>query len=234
MIKVVGYLRVSGKGQIDGDGRVRQEAAVVAFCERNNLVCVNLFFEAGISGTMDGLDRPAFCELLEYIRANPDIQGFVVERMDRLARDLIVSETLLAECRKRGIRVYCADRELIDVASDCNDPMQKFARQIFAAAAELAKSIDVAKTYAARSRIRASGRRCEGAKPFGFFPRERTLINLVTTFRDTGMGWTAVADMVNVAGHKTRRGTAWEGPSLMRSYERFSRHLVKTPNFWLE
>jgi len=45
------------------------------------------FLKKGISGTVEGLDRPAFSDLIEHVENNQSNQFvIVVERMDRLAR----------------------------------------------------------------------------------------------------------------------------------------------------
>lgn len=224
MMKVVGYLRVSSKGQVDGDGQIRQTEAIQSFCSRQGLECVQNFFEAGVSGTVDGLDRPQFVAMLDFIEDAGDIAGFVVERMDRLARDLIVSETLLAECRKRNVRVFCADREEArDVAAECNDPAQKFARQLFAAVAELEKSMQVLKLRVSRERIRAQGKRCEGAKPFGFFSAEKDILSTVLALRNRDKcNWGEIASQLNLFGFVTRRRTPWTGDTLALAFKRYT------------
>jgi DNA invertase Pin-like site-specific DNA recombinase len=234
MKKLVGYLRVSGKGQIDGDGQQRQTLAVSEFCSQHAFECETFFFEAGVSGTVDGVNRPEFCRMLDFIQAN-QLDGFVVERMDRLARDLIVSETLLAECRKRGVAVYCADRETpIDVAAECTDPMQKFARQLFAAIAELEKSSLVVKLSVSRARIRAEKGRCEGAKPLGFYPKERDMFDMVLALRNgDACDWDSVVTLINQAGYRTRAGTEWTRPTLNLAYSRFTKSLTKNPSLFI-
>jgi DNA invertase Pin-like site-specific DNA recombinase len=134
-MKAYRYIRVSGRGQLNGDGPDRQRDA----CDK---------------------DRPSFREFIETHDAHVSqgltpIGVIVVERMDRLARDLMVSEMLLKECRVRGIKVYACDHEaLIDVASDAGDPTRKLIRQFMAALAEWQKSELVLKLAKARDRIR--------------------------------------------------------------------------------
>jgi DNA invertase Pin-like site-specific DNA recombinase len=224
MMKIVGYLRVSSKGQVDGDGQARQTQAVQEFCSRHGLECIKDFFEAGVSGTVDGLNRPQFVDMLDFIEAAGDVAGFVVERMDRLARDLIVSETLLAECRKRNVRVFCADRgELVNMAAECADPAQKFARQLFAAVAELEKSMQVMKLRVSRERIRAQGKRCEGAKPFGFYKGEKEVISTVMYLRGRdSCDLDEIASQLNNLGFRTRRGTLWNEDALDKAFKRYT------------
>jgi len=204
-MNVFGYLRVSGQAQIDGDGFPRQAEAVRAFCTHFNLKFSGFFHEEGVSGTVDGLDRPAFSDLLSQIEtpndpANP-ITAIVVERMDRLARDLMVSELLLAECRKRNIKVYSADQgALIDMASDGGDPTRVLIRQIMGALAQWEKSNLVKKLRAARDRVRAKQGWCEGPKPFGRTPAELQLLATIFELREGGMSLSRMASFLNESG----------------------------------
>ena len=65
-----GYLRVSGKSQIDGDGLDRQEAAIRSCAKKNDIKIVKLFKEFGVSGTKDITDRPAFVAMMEALHAD--------------------------------------------------------------------------------------------------------------------------------------------------------------------
>lgn len=104
--KTLSYLRVSGKGQIDGDGFPRQRESVTNYARRNRMEIVNEFRDEGVTGTL--FDRPGLTELFLALKAG-DVKVVLVEKADRLARDLIVSETLLAEFRKLGVKVVAAE-----------------------------------------------------------------------------------------------------------------------------
>src|SRR5690349_9352258 len=169
-MKVVSYIRVSSRGQIDGDGPERQRESIQRFCGAHGLQLVCEAFEQ-VSGTIEGLAREAFSEMIEMIdkrKQSDPIHAVVVERMDRLARDLMVSEILLSELRKRGIKVFCVDQgTLTDMASNDGDPTRKLLRQMLGAIAEWEKSQLVMKLRIAREHVKATKGRCEGAKPFG-------------------------------------------------------------------
>jgi DNA invertase Pin-like site-specific DNA recombinase len=214
MNNVFAYLRVSGKGQIAGDGPERQRDSIQAFCSTKNLSLMGEKFEAGVSGTVEGMDRPAFTDLVEEIECRrlngEEILGIVVERADRLARDLMVSELMLAECRKRNIAVFPADRgELVDLASDSSDPTQVLIRQFMAALAQWEKTQIVLKTGKARARIRASGQRCEGRKPYGFHKSEQAILDIFNSPLFQGISDTSRALMLNNAGLTLRNGKPW-------------------------
>ena len=102
------YLRVSGKGQIEGDGFTRQLKAIRDYAAAHDLKVVNVYREEGVSGTEESADRPAWSELMTALHSN-GVRTVVIERLDRLARDLMVQETIIADLRKHGF-------ELVSVA----------------------------------------------------------------------------------------------------------------------
>lgn len=213
-----GYTRVSGKGQVEGDGEHRQRQAIISFCSANNLALRSCTFEAGVSGTVEAMDRPAFAELVSCLNGLAEQPVIVVERMDRLARDLMVQELLLRECRQRHIKVYAADQGLIDLAADDADPTRKLMRQIFGALAEWEKSALVKKLSAARTRKKQSTGRCEGAKPFGYYFSEKEayeqLIELAKQHKAS-----VVAQILNARGLYPRKASEWNRQLVMNVIE---------------
>jgi DNA invertase Pin-like site-specific DNA recombinase len=205
---VVSYIRVSSRGQLDGDGPERQREAIGAFVGASGLLNHHEFCEA-VTGTLDGLDRPIFSEMLSYIDKHPEeIGGIVVERMDRLARDLMVSEVLLAQCRKRKLKVFAADQgALIDMASDGGDPTRVLIRQIMGALAQWEKSQLVKKLKLARERKKERAGRCEGMKPFGAYQAERQILEFIRNMTLNGkLSQTVIARCLNDGGFRNRRG----------------------------
>ena len=70
MTKAFAYLRVSGKGQIEGDGFTRQLASIKSYAASQAIRIVKVFREEGISGATELEHRPALMELLEALAAN--------------------------------------------------------------------------------------------------------------------------------------------------------------------
>ena len=228
-MNVFSYVRVSGLSQTDKDGPLRQRDSIQTFCNKHQLRLNAEFFEEGVSGEVDAMDRPKFADMLAKIaifrrtaESTPgtvvreilghpfDIGAIVVERMDRLARDLMVSEFLLRECRKVGVKVFCADQgELIDMASNEGDPTRKMLRQILGAIAEWDKSVTVRKLRAARLRLRNNGVRCDGKKPYGFYPGEKETYAKIRDLKSSGLSFSEIAKYLNAGGLKTRHGKIW-------------------------
>src|ERR1019366_9001763 len=165
----IAYLRVSGLGQVDGDGLPRQAAAVTAYARHAGLTIVETYQDKGVSGTKDLEDRPGLAALLDRIESN-GVRVVLVENASRLARDLIVSETILGQPRERGVKVF--DAEGIELTAADDDPTRRLIRQVLGAVAEFDRRVTVLKLRAARERVRRRDGRCEGRKPFGATPAE--------------------------------------------------------------
>lgn len=203
--KAFAYLRVSGRGQVDGDGFPRQLAAVKAYAASNGIRIVRVFEEKGIGGATDLEDRPALMELLEALAANGTTL-VLIEKLDRVARDLLVQETIIGDMRKRGF-------ELISVMEPdlCqNDPTRVMMRQIFGAVAQYEKAMIVAKLRGARQRKKAKTGTCEGVKPYGYFDGEQAVLDRLKSMRASGATYEAIAATLNSEGIEPRRaGSKW-------------------------
>ena len=135
MKKAHAYLRVSGKGQVDGDGFTRQLKAIKEYAAAHDMRIVDVYREKGVSGAKESADRPAWSELMTALHSN-GVKVVIVEKLDRLARDLMVQETIVADLRKHGF-------ELVSVAEPdlmANDPTRILVRQMMGAVAQYEKS----------------------------------------------------------------------------------------------
>jgi len=206
MTKAHAYLRVSGKGQVEGDGFTRQLKAIREYAAAHDVKLGNVYREEGVSGTKESADRPAWLDLMTALHSN-GVRVVIIEKLDRLARDLMVQETIIADLRKHGF-------ELVSVAEPdlmANDPTRILVRQMMGAVAQYEKSQIVLKLRGARMRKRAKEGRCEGRKPYGHFDGERAVIQRMNELRKTGMGFDRIAAELNAEGIKPRAGERWHG-----------------------
>jgi DNA invertase Pin-like site-specific DNA recombinase len=104
MVKAFAYLRVSGKGQEAGDGYTRQLQSINLYAAANDIKVVRIFKERGVSGEKQLQDRPAFMEMLAALHAD-GVKLILIEKLDRLARNLSVQESILAELKKHGFEL---------------------------------------------------------------------------------------------------------------------------------
>jgi DNA invertase Pin-like site-specific DNA recombinase len=214
-MKVYGYIRVSGRGQLRGDGFTGQSLAVEKYCAANGHQLVQTFREKAVPGATDMADRPAWREMIGEILAD-GVKVIVIERLGRLARDLMVQEHIIADCQKRGITMLSTAEP--DLCS--SDPTRILMRQILGAVAAYDKAMVVLKLRGARERKRATTGRCEGAKPYGELPSEREVLERMQALRATGATLTAIAVDLNKGSVKPRRGAQWFAKSVSRILER--------------
>jgi DNA invertase Pin-like site-specific DNA recombinase len=197
-MKAYGYLRVSGKAQVDGDGFVRQEQAIRQYAASNGYTIESVFREEGVSGTKAMESRPALLELME--------------KLDRLARDLMVSESILADFQRKGVTVVSVAEP--DLCS--SEPTRILMRQMMSAFAQYEKSMIVAKLRGARQRTKAKTGRCEGVKPYGASADEQTVLGRICALHAQGRTLVAISEVLNAEGVMPRRGAKWY-PSSVRN-----------------
>ena len=206
MQKAFAYLRVSGKAQVAGDGFPRQEKAIREYASKHDIKIVKIFKETGVSGAKELENRPALMELMTALHSN-GTRLVMVEKLDRLARDLMIQETIVADLRKNGFDLISVLEP--DLMKD--DPSRKMMRQIFGAVAEYEKAMIVLKLRGARMRMKAKTGRCEGAKPYGTMPGEAETVTRMKTMHAAGIGFDRIAVALNDDGIKPRRGARWWG-----------------------
>lgn len=205
-MKAFAYLRVSGKGQIEGDGFTRQLAAIKQYASVNDIRIVKIFREKGVSGTTELENRPALMELLEALASN-GTKLVLIEKLDRLARDLMVQETIIGDLRKRGYElVSVTEPDLLQ-----RDPTRVMMRQIFGAIGQYEKAMIVAKLRGARERVKSKAGRCEGRKPYGYFDGEPETLQRIRELRTDGLGYDRIAERLNAEGFRGRSGGRWHG-----------------------
>ena len=150
--EAVAYCRVSSKGQQkDGTGLDRQEEIITTFAKRKGYKLITIYKEA-MTGT--DADRPEFTQMLADLLSN-GCRVIIIERLDRLARDLGVQLQLVGLLCSKGITLISADTEQDVTAAFSGDPMLKAMIQVQGVFSELDKSILVMKLRKARQAKKA-------------------------------------------------------------------------------
>jgi len=209
------YLRVSGKGQVKGDGFPRQLTAIREYAKKHNIRLAKIFREEGVSGKTELENRPALSGMVEALHGN-GVKLVLIERLDRLARDLMIQETIIGDLRKHGFDLVSVGEP--DLLRD--DPTRKLMRQVFGAIAEYEKAMIVVKLRAARQRKKARTGRCEGRKPFGHYPGEQAVVERMRALRGAGLAYDKVAAQLTKEGLRTRKGTPWHPYAVNRILSR--------------
>lgn len=210
------YRRVSSAGQSadDKDGLVRQKQAIEQYANQNNIRIVRWFTDT-ISGTLDLEHRPALFDLMKSLEAN-GVKLVIVERLDRLARDLMIQESIIRDVQRKGFQlISTAEPDMCG-----NDPTRTMVRQVLGAFFQYERAMIVAKLKGARQRAKANRPDYrEGRKPFGTRTGEQATIDAIVKLRKKGLAWDTIAERLNESGVKARKGK-WYATSVARVYQR--------------
>jgi DNA invertase Pin-like site-specific DNA recombinase len=218
-MKVVAYLRVSTDRQAEeGLGLEIQEQAIKAWA-RTNAYRVTLWTrDEGISGS-NGLDaRVGLADALKAVK-DGSADGLVVYRLDRLARDLVLQEQLLADVRRVGAQVFSTSpAEASYLTDDPDDPSRKLIRQVLGAVNEYERAMIALRLRSGRRRKADKGGYAYGSPPYGYRAVGRELVEdekeqlalaRMRELRTDGASYRAIAERIATEGHLPKRGGVW-------------------------
>jgi DNA invertase Pin-like site-specific DNA recombinase len=229
-MNVAGYLRVSTDRQAEeGLGLDIQEQAIRAWAHTNGHRVVSWFRDEGLSGS-NGLEhRDGLADALECIKHH-SASGLVVYRLDRLARDLVLQEQLLADIRRLGADVYSTSTaEAAYLRDDPDDPSRKLIRQILGAVNEYERAMIRLRLSAGRRRKAEIGGYAYGAPPYGYRthdgalvedPDEQAGLRRMRDLRAGGASYRDIAAMLQAEGHEPKRGKVWYPMSVRQALAR--------------
>jgi DNA invertase Pin-like site-specific DNA recombinase len=245
-MKLVAYLRVSTDRQAEhGLGLQVQEAAIRAWAKQNGHRIGLWCRDKGVSGS-NGLEtREALPQALAALQGRT-AAGLVVYRLDRLARDLVLQEQLLAEIKRMGADVYTTSAaEAGYLADDPDDPSRKLIRQILGAVNEYERSLIRLRLRTGRARKGSDGGYAYGPPPLGFRAEGRQLVadnseqqvvERIRVLRAEGRSLRQIAETLTEEGFKPKRSETWHPGSLRlivnrleNGKQRLEDHLVDHP-----
>lgn len=224
MAAVIGYLRVSTKGQGEsGLGIEAQRAAVEGYAKQAGATLVMCYTEVE-SGKLS--DRPELAKALAHARRSK--ATLVVAKLDRLARNVAFLSALM-------------DSTVPFVACD-NPHANRLTLHILAAVAEAEALAISQRTKAALAAYKARGgklgaelpqcrnltaeAREKGAHRAGLAVAKAAgeayadLMPTMAGLRAEGLSLAAIADTLNAEGQTTRRGRPWNPVQVARVLER--------------
>lgn len=222
--RVLGYVRVSTAEQVDGFGLTVQEKAIRAYCRSTGLQLVAILSDEGQSGS-NGLDtRHGLAEGLARIEAG-EVSGLVVYRLDRLARDFVLQETIYQRLTQKGVQIFSVKEPVVD--GDVH--LQDMVRQILGVIGQYEKAIIKGRLMAGKAEKVASGGYGGGRPAYGHMadnralvvnPSETAIISTVTTMRQQGASYRQIIQALDDAGLATRSGGAWNPNQIRRIAQR--------------
>lgn len=217
-MKAFGYVRCSSMGGMDGDGPIRQRAAIEKFCQNNGIVIEGIYEESHTGSDLEG--RTEFHKMRSAMLAN-GVRMVICEKLDRLARSIMVQETILADFKKHGIELRSATVGEDDLCG--TDPTRTLIRQILGCFFEYERKMIELKLRAARQRARDAGKRCEGRLPFGSKAGEAGTLCLILDMFRSGMRPEEIASRLNSQAIKARQGGKWHPATISKLVNRHER-----------
>lgn len=214
-MRVVSYVRVSTNGQVERFGLDAQRAAITRWAREHGHDIVETYSDEGVSGRL--LDRAGLADALNMLHTH-EAEGIVVMRLDRLARDSMVQESIMRDVWSVGAEVLSTADTETNLRDDPEDPARRFVRQILAAAAQFERELLSLRMMQGRREKKRQGGKGEGRYPFGWgkageVEREQGVLAHVRILRSQGLRWQQVADDLNTRPHfGPRSAKQWTGP----------------------
>lgn len=230
-MNLAGYIRVSTEGQVDAFGKDVQREAILRWAELNGHLVTHFYEEDGVSGKTDSGSRPALSQALEQAERK-HFEGLVVFEPSRIARRIVVQETLLTLIWGQGLKVFATT--VGELSEDEDDPTKIMIRQILGVIAEFDHRTTVKKLQAGRLIKSSQGGYIGGAAAYGLrvvgigknshLVPDATEVAVIEEMRlrhSNGEGLTAIAESLNGRQIPTRQGKLWAATQVSRILARF-------------
>jgi DNA invertase Pin-like site-specific DNA recombinase len=218
-VKLVAYLRVSTDRQAEeGLGLEVQEQAIRSWARTYDHRVVLWARDEGVSGS-SGLDtREGLADALDALKSH-QAGALVVYRLDRLARDLVLQEQLLADVRRMGADVFStSNAEASYLTDDPDDPSRKLIRQVLGAVNEYERAMIALRLRSGRRKKHDNGGYAYGSPPYGWRavgrelvedPEEQVALARMRELRAAGASYRDIAVALTSEGYRPKRGTVW-------------------------
>lgn len=235
-MNVVAYVRVSTTEQAEhGLGLDIQERTIRKWARSKRHTVIDVFTDAGVSGSNGIEDREGLPGAFVALR-DGTAEAIAVYRLDRLARDLVLQETLLAEVWHLGAEVLSTAGGEANLRDDPDDPSRALIRQVLGAVAQYERSMIALRLRSGRRRKHERGGYAYGAPPYGWqsvnaelkpIPKEQKVIARLRDLRDQGATLRAMADTLNADEVPTRRPGQWHAATVGRVLKRADAEAAK-------
>ena len=219
MNKAIGYIRVSTQGQADeGVSLDAQKAKIEAWCLANDYQLVDLFMDAGISGTT--LNREGLQQALNNTSKDMALVAYSLSRLTRSTKDMLHLSDML---EGKG-----ADLVSLTEKIDTTSASGKMVFRMLAVLNEFERDLVSERTKAALAHKKANGE-IYAPVPFGYngvngrlveVKREVKIVADILRRREAGHTLTQIADHLNKKGIKGKKGGTWYATTVRKLINR--------------
>jgi DNA invertase Pin-like site-specific DNA recombinase len=231
-VKRTALARVSTETQAeDGLGLEVQRADMRAWAKAGGHKIVAWRTDEAISGAAELEDRLGLAEALDDV-ASGAAAGILVKRLDRLARDVILQETIIRDVRKMGGDVYSTSAAEADLLKDDpSDPSRKMIRVILGAVNEYERAMIALRLRSGRA-LKAQrggfaygspgyGWTADKSAPAGLAPveAEQRGLDRMRELRAAGESMASIAATLDAEGITPKRGGSWHKMTVKRALD---------------
>lgn len=220
MAKVIGYVRVSTKGQADdGVSLDMQRAKIAAYAALNDLELGDIFSDEGVSGTVT--ERPGLNAALAAAKKGDVICVYSISRLSRSTKQIL---TISEQLEIKGI-----DLASISEKIDTTTAAGKMVFRMMAILAEFERDQTSERTSAALKQKQSKGEKVGGRIPYGFDvvivndvkllvanEIEQKVIAQVKELRAAGLSLRAIASVLASNGIGARNGKVFAANQIKR------------------
>ena len=214
-LKLIGYCRVSTENQKNEGTIELQIQDIKKFAEQNNYKLVKIFQDNGVSGSLDWFERKGLNELFSYLEANRFVDGIMIYKLDRLARDLRIQENIIYDLQEKRKKKIISIKE---PDLDSKDITRTLFRQMVSAVSQYEKGLITMRLSNGRIKKAERGGYAGGSTAYGYRAKNKSLkidkkeaevIKSIFRMRKRKLSLRDIAKELNGKGVKTARKGKW-------------------------
>lgn len=205
-VQAVAFIQPSAFNATTSLSENPQVAVITAFARNNGFDIL----PPGTNGIKTiSLNKPStLTNLVVQLIEGSGPKCILIHSAEILREEEAVLPLILFESNRNGIRIVACDS-----GKDLTDPSDwriSSASSVVKAFAQVDKKKVARKLQEARAEIRATGKRCDGRKPFGSHPGEREMLDLIIQMRKDRKTLAEIAAGLDSAGFRPRHGGMWD------------------------
>lgn len=198
------YPRVSTEMQVDGYSLEGQKTMLTRFADREEMIVVDIYEDAGKSGkSIEG--RPAFQQMLRDIENGLNIDYVLVYKLSRFGRNAADILNSLEFIQSYGVNLIC-----IEEGIDSSQTSGKLLISVLSAVSEIERENIIEQTMNGRREKARQGGWNGGFAPYGYFLKNNKLLieeteaiairKIFELYTSSEIGLGGVANQLNLQG----------------------------------
>ena len=214
-LKLIGYCRVSTENQKEEGTIELQVKDIEKYAVQNKYQLVKTFKDNGVSGSLEWHQRKGMLDMFGYLEQNKNIDGVLIYKLDRLARDLRVQENIIYDLQEKRKKTIISIKE---PDLDSKDITRVLFRQMLSAVAQYERGLITMRMMNGRLKKAEKGGYAGGSVAYGYVAKNKELkidkkqaetIKAIFRLRKQRLSLRDIVKELDKKGVKTARGGKW-------------------------